>query len=97
MPKNVHLLTLDRIVQKETTLLLLRLEHALEKDQNNGKNQDAIVDLEASFVLFLMSLHHSLDAFTVHNPFIMKESRVELKPEREKTGNVRLKNRETKV
>ena len=69
MPQNVHLLTLDRIVQNDTTLLLLRLEHALEKDQNNGKNQDVTVDLEASSILFLMSLYHSLDPFIAHIAF----------------------------
>ena len=49
MPDNVHLLTLDRIIENDTTLLLIRLEHALEKDKNRGDSQDVVVDLEASF------------------------------------------------
>ncbi|GFR81260.1 alpha-mannosidase [Elysia marginata] len=52
MPANVHLLTLDRIVGNDTTLLLIRLEHALEKGKDMPGKGDVFVDLEKLFTPF---------------------------------------------
>ncbi|RUS91017.1 hypothetical protein EGW08_001234, partial [Elysia chlorotica] len=52
MPDNVHLLTLDHIVESDSTLLLIRLEHALEKEKSNGNSQEAVVELEKLFTPF---------------------------------------------
>ncbi|GFN96295.1 alpha-mannosidase [Plakobranchus ocellatus] len=52
IPKNVHLMTLDRILENDTALLLIRLEHALERDDISELNKESTLHLENLFQPF---------------------------------------------